>query len=269
MDNITLEDTLLQYQNTKDSNDSVWLKFKENAEKVEFLLAHRTHIEKHQLGYGDFSFHYMWLLLLTHLKETHNPKCLEIGVFKGQVISLWSLIAKELDLDISIYAISPFEGNADKHSTLMNNRFIKALKRRISSKIKSDEKLGNSYPKDNYLEIIDDLFNTFDLEFNKVNKMKGLSSDEDILSSANRNEYDLIYIDGDHSYEAVKNDILNYSKLIKSGGYLVIDDASSNLEGSVFWKGHKEVSKATDDIMPSLPFDNILNVGHNRVFRKQ
>lgn len=46
-----------------------------------------------------------------------------------------------------------------------------------------------------------------------------------------------------------------------------MDDASYYLEGSVYWKGHEEVSKACESI-ENLGFKNILNVGHNRVYEK-
>mgnify|MGYP005990042819 CR=1 FL=1 len=40
----------------------------------------------------------------------------------------------------------------------------------------------------------------------------------------NKNDYDLIFIDGDHSYEGTLIDLLGANKLLKKGGILVIDD---------------------------------------------
>ena len=37
--------------------------------------------------------------------------------------------------------------------------------------------------------------------------------------NTNPKKFDLIYIDGDHSYEAVKSDILDSLKVLKKGGY--------------------------------------------------
>jgi hypothetical protein len=45
-----------------------------------------------------------------------------------------------------------------------------------------------------------------------------------------------------------------------------MDDASYFLEGSRFWKGHREVSRASE-IIEGLGFRNILNIGHNRVYQ--
>jgi predicted O-methyltransferase YrrM len=41
---------------------------------------------------------------------------------------------------------------------------------------------------------------------------------------------DLVYIDGAHIYEQVKNDILNYIKLVKSGGIVAGHDYKDNLD---------------------------------------
>ena len=38
------------------------------------------------------------------------------------------------------------------------------------------------------------------------------------------NEIDVLFIDGDHSYQAVINDFMLYEGLVKSGGYIVFDD---------------------------------------------
>ncbi|MDA9555796.1 class I SAM-dependent methyltransferase, partial [Pelobium sp.] len=83
----------------------------------------------------------------------------------------------------------------------------------------------------------------------------------------NSRSFDLIYIDGDHSYEVCKQDIENYGKLLNVSGYLVIDDASSFLPGSKFFKGILSVSKACEEINESQ-YLNILNIGHNRVYQK-
>jgi len=47
----------------------------------------------------------------------------------------------------------------------------------------------------------------------------------------------------------------------------VIDDASCNLPGTAFWKGHESVSRAADH-WGGPGFVNVLNVGHNRVYKR-
>ena len=40
--------------------------------------------------------------------------------------------------------------------------------------------------------------------------------------------FDFIYIDGDHLYDAVKQDLFNADKLLADGGYMIVDDANPN-----------------------------------------
>jgi predicted O-methyltransferase YrrM len=62
-----------------------------------------------------------------------------------------------------------------------------------------------------------------------VDEVKKLINGEKIL--------DFLFIDGDHRYEAVKQDFLLYSPFVKSGGIIVLHDIAENEEGGVykFW----------------------------------
>ena len=40
----------------------------------------------------------------------------------------------------------------------------------------------------------------------------------------NSHELDLLFIDGDHTLDGVKNDYVRYSKYVKKGGYIIFDD---------------------------------------------
>ena len=73
----------------------------------------------------------------------------------------------------------------------------------VYSNVNKLNKFNNSYT---YLE-----GNSQTLEM--VKKVEGLTKKIDIL-----------FIDGDHSYQAVINDFLLYEGLVKSGGYIVFDD---------------------------------------------
>jgi hypothetical protein len=50
---------------------------------------------------------------------------------------------------------------------------------------------------------------------------------------------------------------------------MVMDDSAVNIPGGggIYWKGHKAVSNACR-YFSHLSFDNVLNVGHNRIFKK-
>jgi alpha-D-ribose 1-methylphosphonate 5-triphosphate synthase subunit PhnG len=47
-----------------------------------------------------------------------------------------------------------------------------------------------------------------------------------------------------------------------------MDDAAYGLPGTSFWKGYETVARACLRL-PDLGFDNVLNVGHNRVFERR
>lgn len=263
----TLQSYIDSYQNTGANNDKVHLEFTENTNKLALLKNHRDYVEKNKLGFGDRAFQYMWYLLLEDLhKKLPIVRMLEIGVFKGQVISLWSLLTKEFNRQAEIAAITPLEGNVPKNK-LLNNRFINKIKLLVSPAYRKCVADGNNYLIEDYAIIIRRLFEHFGLSYDAVKIYKGYSNDPAILSAVAGQKFDLIYIDGDHSYEGAQQDIRHYSDLINKGGYMVMDDASWFLEGSVFWKGHKEVSRACE-IIEGLEFRNVLNVGHNRIYEK-
>lgn len=262
-----LNKLIKDYKNSEKHNDFLYDQLSQFVNNNSFLKIHRDYIESRKLGFGDRAFHGMWYLILKDLLETQKkPKVLEIGVYKGQVISLWAYIANKFNYDIDIYAISPFKGNLSKN-ILFNNRYINKVRRRFSKDFRYNSRVGNHHLKEDYLNINRKLFANFKLDFEKVNKIIGFSNDDKILKSLQCQRFDLVYIDGDHKYSSVMSDIMNYSVLIKPGGYLIMDDASYFLPGSIFHKGIEEVSKACE-IIENYGFNNVLNVGHNRVYKK-
>lgn len=54
--------------------------------------------------------------------------------------------------------------------------------------------------------------------------LKGDSHSPGILERVSDRKYDLVLIDGDHSFEGVSGDFERYWPLVKQGGYLLIDD---------------------------------------------
>jgi len=58
-------------------------------------------------------------------------------------------------------------------------------------------------------------------------------------------EIDILFIDGDHSYQGVINDFLLYEKMVKSGGYIIFDDYNDA-------KYSPAVKYAVDDILKTL-----------------
>ena len=259
----SFEDYVKAYSNTAEVNDSVFKEFTRKTDEIGYLKHHRDHVEANKLGFGDRAFQFMWFLILNHLgKGDKTINALEIGVFKGQIISLWSLIAKENNINININAITPLQGNP-----VVQNRWFSKIYSFISTKYRKDSEVGNHYDQEDYMTIIQKFFKVFELDFGRINLIRGFSTEEAVLAQTFDMKFDLIYVDGDHSYEGVKADIENYSGKLNAGGLLVMDDASNNIPGAAFWKGHQAVSDACETIDANV-FKNILNVGHNRIFQK-
>ena len=51
-----------------------------------------------------------------------------------------------------------------------------------------------------------------------------LSTEDEAMEQASKRRYNLLIIDGDHSYSGVKHDFLNYRHLVNRGGYIVFDN---------------------------------------------
>lgn len=128
-------------------------------------------------------------------KIMNIKKYLEIGVHNGTSMSY----VVSSDLQIECYGIDLFESTIRQYlnDSLEMNRTILNIKN--NNKRKSIIKLikGNSFKK----ETIDELSNNIEIE-----------------------SVDLLFIDGDHSYNGVSSDFKNYEKFVKKGGIIVIDD---------------------------------------------
>jgi hypothetical protein len=259
-----LIDYIKFYTNSEEHNDYLFEHFKQKTNTIKFLKDHRDYIETQNLGFGERAFAYMWYLMIKHIETSGiDPEFLEIGVFKGQIISLWSLIAKKLNFNIKVYGVTPLTGNPVQKSAL-----TKRILFRVSKRFKENMVSGNHYENTDYFNIIKSLFGHFGLDFNKIKLIKGYSTDTAIIEGLSKHKFAIIYIDGDHTFNGVTNDIQNYAGLVEKGGFLIMDDASCNIPGTKYWKGHQSVSEACK-IIDSLPFKNILNIGHNRIYQKQ
>ena len=127
----------------------------------------------------------------------------EIGVFKGEFskILFETLNPKELHL------IDIFEGDAG-----------------------SGDKDGNNMSFTNLEKEYHNLKEYFNKNSN-VFLHKGKSYD--ILEKFDNNYFDIIYIDGDHTYDGVKLDLqISYEK-VKNGGYICGHDYTTRFEGVI------------------------------------
>jgi hypothetical protein len=198
---------------------------------------HRNYFSKPGRGFGEDAFHAMWWGLF---KEFKPNSALEIGVYRGQVITLWALIAKLIKHKCDIHGISPFDADGDEVSIYME---------------------GIDY----YNDILNS-FTYFDLP--PPSLLKAFSTDSLAIQYIKSQKWDLIYIDGNHDYKIVLSDYITCRDSLAPNGILVIDDSSlfSDFKAPPFsFAGHFGPSKVVETLaMEELHF--IGAVGHNNVF---
>jgi hypothetical protein len=180
----------------------------------------------------------MWWLIF---KEFRPKECIEIGVFRGQTISLWALCGKILGYDVNIHAITPLSDAGDSVS-------------RYPSGIDYQEDIANS-------------FRIWELPQPRITK--AYSADRAAIERIGSQKWDLVYVDGSHDYDIVKADVERGMSALGHGGLLVMDDSSLFMNYRAPWfafRGHPGPSKVAE----SLGLGNGLymgTVGHNNAFR--
>ncbi|MHA8080642.1 class I SAM-dependent methyltransferase [Aquirufa regiilacus] len=204
------------------------------------IKAHRSYFSLESRGFGEDALHAMWWILFREFK----PKtCLEIGVYRGQVISLWALLAKINNQDINISGISPFSSAGDGVSEYLQS-------------LDYQQDVKKNYAK--YSDLTPKLF-------------QGFSNDDASIKFIESETWDLIYIDGSHDYEVALSDYEVCKKVLPVGGLLILDDSSlyTDYNPQKFaFAGHPGPSKIVlENAMKEMDF--IIGVGHNNVFRKR
>jgi len=239
--NRTLDKWSEAYINTEECHRDIVDTFTKLVDDTPALKAHRDYVQAHKLGFGERAFHWMWKLIVDLMPSKF--RFLEIGVFKGQIVSLVGLLAKETGRNAQITGIGDFE------------QFAQGSRK------------DRPYSKHNEKDTLD-LCVQFDVPTDNITLIKGDSTTAEIHKRMNRRRFEVIYIDGNHTYDYVVSDIRFYSKLLVPGGLLVIDDSACSLKQPWgYFQGIQDVSRAVDDELKD--WDNILTVMHNRVFRKK
>ena len=200
---------------------------------------HRNYFEQHGRGFGEKAFHTMWFLLFREFKP---DSFLEIGVFRGQTLSLAALLARHFGSTCFIQGISPFSPAGDAVSKYRRNV---------------------DYQKDTLAN-----FAHFNLPAPAL--LKAFSTDETARRLVSSRPWSLVYIDGNHDYEVARADWELCSAHLQPNGIIVLDDSALATEfvPPVFaTAGHPGPSRLAGEI-DRTHFREILRVGHNRVFRK-
>ena len=199
---------------------------------------HRAYFSQEGRGFGEDAFHAMWFTLLREFK----PRvCLEIGIYRGQTISLWGLISELVGFDCDLHGISPFSSSGDEAS-----RYSEAV---------------------DYLTDTQHSFRQFSAKAPQL--VKAYSTDPQARAHIAANRWDLIYIDGSHDYEIVLADYQICRDHLAPGGLLVLDDSSlyTDYRPPLFgFAGHPGPSRVLRDFaMKDLRF--LGAVGHNNILR--
>jgi len=136
----------------------------------EEFRAHRHYFMQNGRGFGEDAFHTMWFLVF---REFHPESFLEIGVFRGQSLSLASLLARHFRLKCLVQGISPFSTAGDAVSRYRRNV--------------------------DYLE--DTLKNFAHFQLPAPALLKAYSTDPVAAELIASRSWSIIYIDGNHDYQ--------------------------------------------------------------------
>lgn len=135
------------------------------------------------------------LILFLKNEDLVNGKMIEIGSYMGESTSLFAMSGLFSD----IYAIDPWEGSFQHLNE--NQGFVNII---------TEFNINNRL----FTEKI-------------VHPIIGYS--QDVVHKFNDDEYDVIYVDGDHDYTSVKRDIQMYLPKLKSGGFMCGHDYNERI----------------------------------------
>lgn len=160
-----------------------------------------------------------------YLNNISDGVFVEIGVFGGStLLDIYDICIKN---KICIYGIDPWD-----KINIFNGHTINEISE--SMKLKAIDSF--KCIKNNLINII----NINSLNINLINEESWK-----VFNNFNNNSIDCIHIDGDHSYDGVKQDMNLYFNKIKNGGIIINDD--------YHWGG---VKKAIDEFV----FNNKHNI---------
>jgi cephalosporin hydroxylase len=96
-------------------------------------------------------------------------------------------------------------------------------------------------------------------EENDVRLILGDSKDVGVIASVQCDSpYDLIFIDGDHSFGGVTSDYRNYGPMTK---YAAFHDVASKWDCSIFWSDVRDNRKHWEFVDTDIPLDRRMGIG--------
>jgi predicted O-methyltransferase YrrM len=162
-------------------------------------------------GLGNIFFlGFLEFVLLLADNISKNSKMIEIGAYTGESTQIFASTGIFSEINV----VEPFKFNESFNNTSIEN---------VQKWIKVEEEFKNNTR----------FFNNVKLFKDYSHNISNIFADKSV---------DLVYIDGDHSYEAVSKDIELYLPKIKQGGIMAGHDYSKS------WPG---VIKAVDERLGS------------------
>jgi hypothetical protein len=202
------------------------------------MREHRRYFASHRRGFGEDAFHSMWFLLF---QEIRPASALEIGVYRGQTITLWKLLSHYFGFECHVGCVSPFTTAGDTVS-------------------RYEEQID--YQKDTVRN-----HQHFGLNLPEICPYDSTTPEAQRFISGRR--WDVIYIDGNHNYSVARQDWDLCAAALAPRGVIVLDDSALGTEYSppcFATAGHPGPSQVASEI--ELPrFEEIISVGHNRAFQ--
>lgn len=237
---MTLNDYSKEWQDTPEYHSLIHDTFIGYVNDNPKLKAHRDFIEGNAFGFGERSFGWLHKLIVDEMPDEF--KFLEVGVFRGQTLSLYKLLADMAKKKVQRFGVSPMD-SSDGHWE--SDYFYDVAKLHQHFNLKKDYSIYH-----------------------------GSSTDAKIIGKAIDTEpYDILYIDGSHKYEDVVSDLKYYPQMVMSGGYLLIDDACNDMKQKFgFFQGIDAVTQAVlewEKTEMGREFEFVFNVVHNRLYRRK
>ena len=237
----TLNEESQAYVDSEEYALAVRNTFNDHVNNNPALKAHRDHVEKHAYGFGERCFLWLWKLIVDEMPPSF--RFLEVGVYKGQILSLVRLLANMADKEATIYGLT------------------------LLSSFGGD---GTTFPDEDYAAHIRNLHDHFSLVHPLI--LHGDSTDPNMQELAEmRGPYDVVFVDGCHDYDYAYKDLTFYPNLVKKGGYLVVDDSACRKKQPWgFFQGIASVCEAVASTIELDPqWEEIFCVVHDRVWRRK
>ncbi|MEX1183849.1 MAG: class I SAM-dependent methyltransferase [Gemmatimonadota bacterium] len=182
----------------------------------------------------------MWFAVLF---DRRPKRLLEIGVYRGQILSLWALIARELGYSTEVVGVSPFSSVGDRVSVYKSIDYQKDVLQHFAHWNLSSPTLHRT-----------------------------LSTAPAAVDLIRGGEWDIVYVDGNHDYDVVREDLKNAVAGLRPGGIVVADDAALRLKYSpppFAFQGHPGPSDGVRDLSEEGVVKLVTFVGHNVILSKK